>query len=273
MSEGCGNELGSRLEIELLLPDYLLIGAQRSGTSSLYGYLVQHPCVGRAATKELHYFDINFSKGLDWYSTQFLRGARFYVKRFFRRPFVIGEASPYYLFHPHAPRRIRKVLPGVKLVALLRNPVERAYSHYHHEVRKGCESLTFEDAIEAEDRRLKGELEKLQADEDYYSLSHQHHSYLSRGVYADQLKLWMELFDRGQLLILQSEHFFKDPGPVCLTVCEFLGIPAWTPDTFPRHNRGAYEKMRPSTRARLSAHFQRHNELLYDLLGTRFDWQ
>jgi hypothetical protein len=123
-----------------------------------------------------------------------------------------GEASPYYLFHPHVPGRVAEHLPGVKLIALLRDPVQRAYSHYQHEVAGGFETLSFEEAIEAEPARLAGETERLLAEPLYNSFAHQHHSYVARGHYAEQLDRWRPLFGDGQLLMLSSERFFADPG-------------------------------------------------------------
>src|SRR5439155_957892 len=126
---------------------------------------------------------------------------------------LTGEASPYYLFHPRVPKRVRELLPSVKLIVLLRNPCDRAYSHYHHEVRLGVEALPFEAAIEREGERLRGEPEKLLASDTYYSFNHQHYSYLARGVYIDQLLAWRgDLFPKEQLLILRSEDPYANPA-------------------------------------------------------------
>ena len=130
------------------LPNFLIIGAQRCGTTTLYNQLVSHPDISPATTKELHYFDINFSKGIQWYKEQF------------NDERIIGEASPYYIFHPLCPKRIFDIIPEVKIIVLLRNPVERAYSHYWHEIRLGKENLSFEDAISEESSRIKNESKK-----------------------------------------------------------------------------------------------------------------
>ncbi len=108
------------------LPDFIILGAQRAGTSSLYYYLSQHPQILPAVRKELHFFDDHYRRGLGWYRSQFpTRGAR---------GTITGEATPYYLSHPHAPARIQRLLPQARLIVLLRNPVERAISHYFFEV-------------------------------------------------------------------------------------------------------------------------------------------
>ncbi len=148
-------------------PRFLIIGAQRSGTTSRYEYRLVHPRVAPAARKEIHCFDLRFDKGMDWYRAQFPDCAG---------GLVTGEASPYYVFHPHVPERVRRHLPDVKLITLLRNPVDRAYSHYQHEVRLEREPLSFEEATEREGERLDGELDRMLEDESYYSLRHQHYS-------------------------------------------------------------------------------------------------
>ena len=143
-----------------LLPDFLIIGTQRGGTTSLYNYLVEHPGIGAASIKEVHFFDTpHFKQGLAWYRGHFPSAfQRYYVERSLKHGFVTGEASPYYLFHPHAPKRVAGLMPQMKLIVMLRNPVDRAYSHYHHEVAGGHEKLaTFEEAIACEDERLAGE--------------------------------------------------------------------------------------------------------------------
>ncbi|HEY9295730.1 MAG TPA: sulfotransferase domain-containing protein, partial [Phormidium sp.] len=163
-------------------PDFIIIGAQKCGTTSLYEYLIQHPQILAASKKEVHFFDLNFAKGVDWYRQQFKPVSQ---------KSITGEASPYYIFHPLVPQRIYQLFPQVKLIVLLRNPVERAISHYYHEVRLGFEDLGLEDAIAQEPARLEGETAKILADETYYSYNHQHYTYLSRGVYVEQLNNWM----------------------------------------------------------------------------------
>ena len=156
------------------LPDYLVIGAQKAGTTSLYRYMISHPMIRPASDKQVHYFDFNYDKPFDWYRSQFPAGSG--------NGLVTGEATPYYIFHPDAARRVRLVLPDVKIVALLRNPIDRACSHYMHEIKNGTESLSFEDAVEAEEGRLRGEEDKICEGVNYYSYNHVKFSYLARGT-------------------------------------------------------------------------------------------
>ena len=228
-----------------LLPDYLIIGAQRAGTTSLHRYLVQHPGVRTTLrTKGVHFFDTGYGRGMSWYASRFpTRLTAWWVARRHGVELRTGEASPYYLFHPHVPGRVAEHLPQVKLIALLRDPVGRAYSHYQHEVARGFETLSFEEAIEAEPARLAGETERMLAEPLYNSFAHQHHSYLARGRYHEQLERWRARFDDRQLLVLSSERFFADPGRCFEQVLDFLELPAFTPDGYEKHNAHDYRKM------------------------------
>lgn len=235
------------------LPGFIIIGAQRCGTTSLYNYLIDHPGVGAATRKEVHYFDLYYDKGLDWYLTNFPER---------EAAAVTGEASPYYLFHPHAPRRVWQTMPHVKLIVLLRDPVDRAFSHFHHEVRLQRETLSFEEALATENERLRGEVDKILANENYHSFNHRHFSYLSRGVYADQLSAWTGLFPRDQMLLLRSEDLYKDPFAAFSRVTRFLGLPAHRPARMEKHNELTYQPMNPATKASLRKSFLSHNQRL-----------
>jgi hypothetical protein len=249
------------------LPDFLIIGAQKCGTTFLYHLLCQHPYVETASTKEIHFFDTNFAEGVQWYRSHFLTSSQ---KN--RRKILTGESSPYYIYHPHAAKRVAQVVPRVKLIALLRNPVDRAYSDYNHKFREAREHLSFEEAIEAEEDRLRGEKEKLLADEDYHSPKYRKYSYLSRGIYVDQLVEWNRYFDSDQLLVLKSEDFFENPQESYERVLRFLGLPHWEIKVSGERNEGEYDEMNSSTRQRLEAYFEPHNRRLYEFLGVDFGW-
>jgi hypothetical protein len=256
-----------------VLPDFIIIGAQKCGTTSLYEYLAAHPAVAPAARKEVHYFDRGFRRGRAWYRAHFPTVPyRLVSEALTRQRLVVGEASPMYLFHPQVPRRVRALLPDVKLIALLRDPVERAYSQYHHRARRGKEPLPFSDAVVREADRIAAGLVGLQRDETYASRIHRHVSYLARGIYADQLARWLRVFPREQLLILTSEEFFSDTPRVFSQVLEFLGLPPWAPAQFNAFNPGTYSDMEPSMRRWLVEYFAPHNERLYQLIGRDLGW-
>jgi len=245
-------------------PDFIIIGAQKCGTTSLYQYLIQHPQIVPASQKEVHFFDLNFAKGVDWYRQQF---------KSVSQDFITGEASPYYMFHPLVARRIYELFPQVKLIALLRNPVERAISHYYHEVRLGFEKLSLEDAIAQESARLEGEWEKFLADETYYSYNHQHYTYLSRGNYVEQLKHWMQFFPKEQFLVLPSEELYNQPNIVLNQVLNFLELPSYQLTQYDKYNSGEYPAVTQEIRQQLQAYFQPYNQQLEEFLGVKFPWE
>lgn len=258
-----------------VLPDFLIIGAAKCGTTSLYDYLVQHPNIlpQYDNRKEINYFDRKLKKGLNWYKGHFpLQSEMRQAQARVGGPVLAGEATTSYLFHPHAPRFARELMPGAKIIALLRNPVERAYSQYHHEFRKGRENLPFEEAIAMEPRRLQGEYEKILEDKFYYSSKRHDHSYLQRGRYCEQLARWLQFFPREQLLILKSEDLFQDPALLYEKVLDFLGLPPCDNVRFEKMNPGAYTELNPELRNRLESYFRPENEKLYKLLDVNLGW-
>lgn len=249
------------------LPHFLIIGAARAGTTSLYSYLVRHPAVGAPTHKELHFFDLNYEQGVGWYRRHFplaVPGTR--------RRTVTGEASPYYLFHPAVPGRVRETLPDVRLIALVRNPIDRAYSQHQLARRHGRDELTFEEAIAAEQSRLDGELERVRDEPGYQSVSHRHHSYLARGLYAEQLERWLSEFPREQLLVIRSEDFFCEPPAVYGDVLRFLELPAHELGEYRAYNQRPYDGLAPSTRQELRSYFAEPNRRLEELLGRELGW-
>jgi hypothetical protein len=253
------------------LPDYIIAGAQKSGTTSLWAYLSEHPDVEPPMTKEMSFFDVNFHRGGDWYRMHFpLSGP---PGEDGRPHTLTGESTAYYMFHPLAPARIAQVAPQAKIILLLRNPVDRAFSHYQLKLRRLQETLSFEDAVDAEDERLAGEEEKIMNDPGYYSPAHDRFSYLARGRYLEQIIRWQKLFGPRQLLILESGEFFKRTEEVFQRVLDFLGLARWQPAQFGNRFPGKYrEKMSDATRQRLVDYFAPHNDRLYAHLGTRFAW-
>jgi hypothetical protein len=262
-----------------VLPDFLIIGCKKGGTTSLMNWLVEHPDVARMypsfqRRKSPHYFDINYARGRDWYRAHFptrLSMTR-RERRAGRRP-LVGEASPYYMFHPAAPERVRETLPGVRLIALLREPVSRAYSNYWDRVATGHEDLpTFEAAIDAEAERLRGVTPALLRDPGYYSYDHDHHSYLARGRYVEHLEPWLRGYGDERLLVLAAEDLFRKPQQTFETVQEFLGLPVRQLTLRPRNERRGYPPISPKTKARLKDYYQPYNDRLFDALGRKFDW-
>lgn len=263
---------GSITASQRTLPDFIIIGAQRAGTTSLYMYLCQHPEVYPSYPKEIHYFSNYYQKGINWYRSHFpLEQQRSKVEHEAGGKFVTGEATPYYLAHPHAPRRASLAVPQARLIVLLRDPVKRAYSHYFHEVSMGVETLSFEDAILKEEERLDGEFERLAADETYRSFKFQHFSYLARGMYADQIERWRQYFAPERMLLVNSDDLNLDPLNTFQKVTEFLNLTDCGSIDFSRYHAAAYPKMDTATKGKLRDYFRPHNRKLYELTGIDFE--
>ena len=246
-------------------PHFIIIGVQKGGTNSLYHYLCKHPQIVAATQKEIHFFTLNYEQGLNWYQSQFPPDAD-------GKQILTGEGSPYYLFHPLVPQRLYESFPNTRLIVLLRNPVDRAISHYYWEVKLGYEPLSLEEAIAQEPERLQGEVEKICSDGTYFSFNHQHYSYLARGLYAEQLQRWMQFFPREQFLILKSEDLYCNSAKVVNQVFDFLEIPNYILPTYDKYNENDYPQTDSSIRQKLAAYFQPHNQKLTQLLGEDWSW-
>jgi Sulfotransferase domain len=245
------------------LPDFLVLGAQKAGTTALYAYLRWHPGITGPSWKEVSFFDRHWWRGVRWYRGQFpLRS----------RGRLVGEASPSYLFHPLAPERARAVVPDARLVVVLRDPVDRAYSQYQHEVALGREPLSFEDALAAEEGRTRGEVERLVADPRAFSHEWWDHTYAARGLYAEQLERWLAMFPRDQLLVVTSDDLGKRPAETYASILSFLGAAPHRLDEYPRVFDRDYAPMRPDTRDALARRFAAPNRRLEELLGREFGW-
>lgn len=258
-------------------PDFLIIGTKRGGTTTLFRALQDHPQVlpmfpSTQDLKSSHYYDLELERSHEWFLSHFpTERAR---RSNPAQPAISGEASPYYLFHPAAPARIRRDLPDIKLIVALRDPVSRAFSHHWDRVKNGVEELSFREAVDAEPERLAGERERLLADPTYVSHAYEHFSYVSRGYYAEQLETWFDLSPREQVLVLRSEDLYREPQATYDRVLDFL-------DLGPHQRRGEFGKhhghadrptIDPADAEHLRDHFAPHNQRLAQLLGTAEPW-
>jgi hypothetical protein len=244
------------------LPDLVIIGAQRAGTTSLHAWLCSHPRVAPFQVDEMHYFDgVKYNRGLRWYRAQLPMRIRFSCQM---------EASPYMLVHPLAPERAARDLPaGSRFVALLREPVERALSHYWRNRKVGREHKSFAEALMLEDERLEGALDALEHGK--RSQAHRWFSYRTRGLYAAQLEDWFRAVGRDRVMVIESERIFRDAG-VSAEVLEWCGLP---PSKVPFPSLNAIPRVATETAnaaAELRTWFEPHNEALFELLGRRL-WE
>jgi len=258
-----------------MTPDFLIIGGQRCGTTSMYRTLSQHPNVLKPVLhKGVHYFDTSYSSGIRWYRGHFPleATARRVERETGTRPLTF-ESSPYYMFHPLAAERIKRDLPEVKVIVLLRDPVERAYSAHAHELARGFETEDFETALALEDSRLDGEAERILADETYNSHSHQHHGYLQRGRYVEHLERLEKVLGREQMHVVDSHRFFTEPEAAYDEVVTFLGLPHTGYPVFEQHNARPRSPLAEETRLRLERHFEPYDERLIAWLGRPVSWR
>lgn len=252
------------------LPDFIVIGVVKGGTTSLLKYLDQHPSIMVSVKKEIHFFDEHFDKGLLWYRQHFP------LQSWSNQPQILtGEASPAYFCQSSlAPARIHQVVPQVKLILLLRNPVDRAYSHYCHRYRRQAETETSFAKLALEEKsRLTEKLSdwSLQFDSQNNRprLSCYH---LASGLYIIHLQNWLEYFSPQQLLVLNSDDLFKQPRQVVHQVSQFLDLPDPPNLNFPIYNSGSYKELDTGLRQKLCQFFEPYNHQLYQLLDTDFGW-
>lgn len=244
------------------LPDFIIIGVQKCGTTSLFHYLRQHPDINLPEEKEIHFFDKFYHKGINWY-----------LEKFPEDGMLTGEATPYYIYHPHVAARMAVCCPKVKLIVMLRDPADRAYSQFVMEKQRKNEPLeTFEEAIAAEPDRIIHEKKMLEQDPGYRSVPHQRYSYLERGKYDQQIGMWLQFFSLENFYFIRSEDFFNDPERILHSVFDFLGLRhVKIPDLSPlRQNQ--YPRMKTETRLRLKRYFSSGNRKLADLIGQQFNW-
>lgn len=253
------------------LPDFLVIGAQKSATTSLFSYLGQHPQLIPSFQKQIHFFDGGSSPNID----NFELGQAWY-RAFFPLTRNIGdkqktfEVSPIYLFNPRVPKRIFDLIPEVRLIAILRNPTERAISHYFHEKRRGKESLPMDEAFRQEETRLQPVIDT----GDYRSDAFIHHSYKSRGLYKKQIDRFLDYFPLQKIHVTSSEDLFSDPNTTLSNIFEFLGVDAEikVDNLAPRNVGEKTKSVDTAVYDYLNSYFAPHNQALFDLLGKDFKW-
>lgn len=250
------------------LPDFLIIGAQKAGTSFLFYHLGLHPEVV-TTNKEIHFFDLNYDKGPDWYKGHFP-----FQSSLSKTGRITGEASPYYLFHPWAAERAHQLLPAARIVVSLRDPVSRAVSHYFHAVKHGFEPLPVEVAFETEECRLAEDIRRLEEDPSFSGVAHQELSYKSRGIYVDQLREWVDRYGWDRVHVVSADALFEESAKTLSGVHSFLDVAPRAPTAnLAPMGQGSYVADVPeSVRESLRAFFAPHNERLYEYLDRDFGW-
>ena len=253
-----------------MLPDFVIIGAAKAGTTSLYAWLSEHPFVEHATAKEIHYFSFYHYRGHDWYRGHFprRRESQAFTAQHGRR-FITGEASPSYLLHSEAPVRMARLVPHARLIVALREPVGRAYSQFQMRRRDGEEPCpSFIDAVALEDASLRDADAGIDPAPDEL----RGRSYLSRGRYAEQLERWFAHFPRERFHFVTIDELAAHPHQSLDAMHAFLGLPAHRSESLQPMFVSGYPPLAPADRDRLAAYFRPHNERLYKLLGRDFGW-
>ena len=260
-------------------PDYLVTGTKRGGTTSLFNYLLMHPGVlglfpESRGKKSTDWFFADRTQSLAWYRSHFhTERERDRLQRRLGYAPVGGEASPYYMWDPRIAGKVREHFPDVRTLVLLRDPVERAWSHYQERTSNGVEPLGFAEALEAEPSRLEGELERMAADPTYHSTAHDWYSYRSRGLYLPQLRNWLRHFPQEQVLVLRSEDMYADVQGVFDQVSDFLGLARVTLPTTRTFNASPRKSSVPEpVRRELARFYAPHNAELETFLGRDLHW-
>ena len=252
-----------------VLPDFFVIGPGRTGTTSLYHYLDQHPSLSKSAYDELGFFDVNFHLGLNWYRSLFpsiFTKFRIKLKTHF---FMTYDVTPSYVRRPWIARRIKKLFPDSKLIIVLRNPVDKTYSHYYLSKKFG-ETRTFEEVIKEEMNDIL-DWDVDSKDDNYFATTVEK-STLARGFYVEQLPIWFEQFSKNQILIISSEDLASNTKKTMNDIFRFLNLPEYTIPNIDKVNVSKKSKMNLETRKILINFFKSYNEQLYRFLNQSFDW-
>jgi hypothetical protein len=255
-----------------VLPDFLIIGAAKCGTTSLYDYVIQHPDIYPALRKETKFFDVDYKMGITRYRSNFpLNFSKFLIEKIQKKKFLTGEATPGYLHNYHSANRVHKELPNIKLIVILRNPIDRAFSDYQMRVRAKHENRTFLDVIKYEENLLADGVDLLKH-EKYFEYGAKFRPYLSWGRYFDELEPWLKLFPKNNFLFLKTQDLNDDPITTLNHLFEFLDLKPFKIKNLKRQNVGKYEKLDEKIRDHLIHHFKNHNKKLEKFLGINFNW-
>ena len=252
-----------------VLPDFFVIGAGRTGTTSLFHYLFQHPSISRSAYDELGFFDVNFHLGLNWYRSLFPSVLTKFFLRLKTKAFLTYDVTPSYVRRPWVAKRIHDIFPSTKLIVVLRNPVDKSYSHYYQSAKYG-EKRTFEEVVKQEMNDIVKWKDKSK-DNNYFATKVEN-SILARGFYAEQLPIWFDTFSKKQIMVIQSEELASNTKKIMDDVFQFLELPRFNIPNTKKVNVSQYEKMNQDTRELLINFFRPYNEKLNKLLDRNFEW-
>ena len=255
-----------------VLPDFIIIGTVRSGSTSLYYNICEHPSVLPAAYDEIGFFDSNYHLGVNWYRSMFPTKKEMQKIEKNTGYAITGEDTPFYIWNSEAAERIYKDITNSKIIAIFRNPIDRAFSNYNVGKRAGTspefvgitEKLSFEDAIDKEIEFMK--------ENSLQKSIEQRGSYLSKGHYAEQLKIWLKIFPKKQIHILSTEDMQKNPESTISEIFQFLDISDYIIKNPQKQKYFKYPEMKKDTREKLIDYYKPLNDQFFKMIGKKFNW-
>ena len=267
----CGRKFRGLTSPLRVLPDFIVIGVGRGGTTSLYNYLDQHNCIQKSSYDEIGFFDDNYHLGTNWYRSMF--PTKYEKQKIIQKfgKFLTYDVTPWYIRRPWVANRIKTLLPSVKIIAVLRNPVDRAYSHYHLTSREKGLTKSFEEIVEDDIQKINNYDNRLKNSEEYYRNFVQN-SHIARGFYSEQLENWLTIFNKKNILIISSEDLAKNTQETMDSIFDFLNLDNQTIPNLQKVNVGKYPKMKEETRKFLKNYFFEYNENLFKKIEKHFNW-
>ena len=254
-----------------VLPDFLVIGAKRCGTTSLFYHLPEHPCISKSPHDNMGFFNDNFHLGVNWYKSFFPTiFTRNKIKSEFGN-FLAFDVTTTYMEEESTANNVYQIKPNMKIIVILRNPVDRAYSQYHLNLREKAEKRSFEDAMEENMNELNKESHERYEIKPKFSV--EENNYLKKGLYAQQLRHWLNIFPMESMLILSTEEFESNQQVIYNKIFEFLNISQFEVKNTEKMEKGSYPQMKSETRSLLLDYFRSHNNELFKLINKKFDWE
>jgi len=258
--------------VEGCLPDFYIVGVQKGGTTSLYNYLLQHENIATALRKEIHYFDRNYERGIEWYKSHFNEAWKLKTENC---NVLTGECTPYYAYHPLASKMIAELTPAAKIIFILREPTARAVSHYKHNVSRGKykNDMTLSRALSIENDILVKETKKMLASDNRYNEMHDIYSIRDRGVYVNQILNYRQAFPLENIHVLFAEELFQKPDAVLSDLCGFLKLSDYSFNIEKIYNKNTQSiEIDENSVSFLKEYYQDHNEQLASLLNRKLPW-
>ena len=267
----CGRKFRGLTSPLRVLPDFIVIGVGRGGTTSLYNYLNQHNCIQKSSYDEIGFFDDNYHLGLNWYRSMF--PTKYEKQKVIQKfgKFLTYDVTPWYVRRPWTANRIKSLLPSVKIIVVLRNPVDRTYSHYHLTRREKGLTKSFEEIIDEDIQKINNYDDDLKNSEEYYAELVQN-SHIARGFYLEQLEIWLTIFDKKNILIISSEDLAENTQKTMNSIFNFLDLENQIIPNLQKINVGKYPKMKEETRKTLENYFFDHNKNLFKKIEKYFNW-